>query len=82
MHVVIDKIVYCKTSEKAKKPGLEYCRLNVSDNSANLQLVCWPEMYNKIRDDLAEGTVACIEGKKDDWQGRSQIVVYNLKILG
>ncbi len=83
MHCVIDSIRMRKTSDKSRNPGLDYCYLNVSDNTGAVSgLVCWPEVYDTIKQDLAEDIVVTVYGKKDSWRGRDQIVVQDIKVIG
>jgi hypothetical protein len=83
MHCVIDAIRMRKTGEKSRNPGLDYCYLSISDNTgALINVVCWPEVYEKIKGDLIEDTVASIVAKKECWNGRDQIVVQDIQIIG
>jgi DNA polymerase III alpha subunit len=77
MHVVIDEIKLRRT----KKEDREFCYLDVSDNSAKLNIVCWPEVYEKIREDLRENSVCSIAGIKESWNGREQIVAKDLSVI-
>jgi DNA polymerase III alpha subunit len=83
MHVVIDAIRMRKTSEKAKNPNLDYCYLNVSDNTGAISnVVCWPEVFDKVKAELAEDIVVCLYAKKDCWNGREQISIDDIVIIG
>lgn len=83
LHVVVDKIDTRQTSEKAKNPGQDYCYLNVSDNTASIKfVVCWPEIYEKFKENLHENAVVCIKGYKTSWQSKDQIVVTDIEFIG
>lgn len=72
-HVVIDKVRKAKT-----KKGKQYVYLGISDNSGALDnVVCWPNIYEKIKNVLKENSVVTIYGRKDAWRGREQIVIDN-----
>lgn len=83
MHVVIDNIKKKKTSDKSKYPGLDYCYLDVSDNSGALNyVVCWPEKYEKFKNEMIEDSVVTIYGYKDNWNGRDQVIVNRVVNIG
>jgi DNA polymerase III alpha subunit len=83
MHCVIDEIRMRKTSEKSRNPGCDFCYLAASDNTgAVTNMVCWPEVYEKIKHDLAQDVVATIYGRKESWNGREQIVIFDIKVIG
>lgn len=83
LHVVIDSIRVRETSEKSKNPGAKFCYINVSDNTGALgNVVCWPEKYEKFKMELCEDTVVTIYGRVDCWNGKTQIVLDNLKVIG
>jgi DNA polymerase III alpha subunit len=72
-----------KTSEKSRNPGCDFCYLAASDNTgAVTNMVCWPEVYEKIKHDLAQDVVATIYGRKESWNGREQIVIFDIKVIG
>ncbi|TXT66102.1 MAG: hypothetical protein BAJALOKI3v1_50102 [Promethearchaeota archaeon] len=82
INVVIDKIYKKKTSEKSKIPNSPYCYLDVSDNSCNLsRVICWPELYNNVKEQIYEGCVANIRAYKNKWNNRDQIIVNNLEVI-
>jgi DNA polymerase-3 subunit alpha len=82
VHVVLDQITEKTTGEKSKNPGQKFAFIKVSDNSAALQLAVWPKQYEKFKDNLIEGTVVELYGYKDSWQGRDQITVNGLELIG
>lgn len=82
IHVVLDKVLEKTTSEKSKNPGQKFAFLDVSDNSAALKLACWPKQYEKFKDNLIEGTVLELYGYKDSWNGREQVTINDVKLVG
>lgn len=83
LYCVIDKIHYKKTGEKSKIPGREYCYLSVSDNTGAIAcVVVWPDLFEQISQYLFENTVVKIDGRKDGWGGREQLICQNLEIIG
>lgn len=82
LHVVIDELILKQTSEKAKNPGQDYCYLTVSDSTANLKFVtCWPETYDKYKEDLRTNAVCNIKGYKTSWNGKDQFIVEEIEFL-
>jgi DNA polymerase-3 subunit alpha len=78
LHVVIDGIKPRKT-----KKGDNYCYMNVSDNTGAISgLVCWPQQYEEFKNDLIEGAVVEIYGKKESWNGKDQVIINDVKFIG
>lgn len=82
IHVVLDGIKERLTSEKAKTPNVPYAIIKVSDNTGCLELMCWPDVYQFVKDTLVEDAVASIKLVKQNWGGREQIVVKELTVIG
>lgn len=83
IHCVVDDVSIRKTSEKSKTPGREFAFVNVSDNSASIQnLVIWPDLYEKVQNDIGIGTVCCIYAQKDHYKGRDNVVAQKVHVLG
>jgi DNA polymerase III alpha subunit len=83
MHVVLDGVRVTKTGEKSKTPNREYCYLTVSDSTGSLRyLVVWPDKYEQLKEFLIENTVLSIYGRKDNWNGKDQVIVDKLVVVG
>lgn len=83
IHCVVDDIRLRQTSERSKTPGKNYCYLNVSDNSGAVQnIVCWPETYDNYKEQLSTDLVVSLKAVKNSWNGKDQIVVNSIDILG
>ncbi len=84
MYVVIDEVTKCKTSEKSKNPNQDYARVTVSDNTSRISggVMFWPETYELYKKDLIEDSVVVLHGRTDQWGGRNQMVVYDMKVIG
>jgi hypothetical protein len=83
LQVVIDGIRMKKTGERAKNPGQDYCYLSVSDGGGSLSnLICWPEVYAKNVDSILLNSVVTLKAHKDDWNGKHQLVVDEIQLIG
>lgn len=83
VYASLDKVVTRVTSQKAKNPGKEYAILDISDGTGGLTgIMCWPKMYEEIKEELAEDKVAALYIKKNIWGGRIQYIVEKAEILG
>lgn len=80
--VVIDKIDVKICSEKSKTPGELFAFLSVSDNTATLSCPLWAENYAKYKDLIWDGCVLNINVTKRIYNGRENININKLEVLG
>ena len=82
LQVVVDAVNKRITGEKSKTPGREYAILEVSDNSAKIDIMIWPAVYDNIKNNLFEGSVVCINIRKDEWNNRENYICQALELIG
>lgn len=80
--VVIDEIIYKTTGPKSKNPGSPYVYLKCSDNTIGLQFILWPDNYLKYKDQITDNSVIVIKGRKDNWNGRENYIINDIRVIG
>ena len=55
LSVKINKIK-STTTKKGKDPGREMCQLTIADNTGFINVVCFPDVYEKFKTKLSEGS--------------------------
>lgn len=66
--VEIQNVAETKT-KKGKNPGRKMARVTISDGSAAIDAVCFPEAYKEFHNLLTNRNTVIIEGEKDRKQG-------------
>jgi DNA polymerase-3 subunit alpha len=49
------------TTKKGKNPGQEMCQITISDNTGTINVVCFPEQYQKLKNVISEGAYCMLK---------------------
>ena len=80
VYCTIDKVHNKITGEKSKNPGQEYCYIDISDSTLALSgIVCWPEQYQKFKDSINEGALACVTGRWTRYKDSKQFTLLEIQ---
>jgi hypothetical protein len=80
VYCTIDKVHNKITGEKSKNPGQEYCYVDISDSTLALPgIVCWPEQYQKFKDSINEGALACVTGRWTRYKDSKQFTLLEIQ---
>ena len=61
-----------------KKSGKEMCFIKLEDETGNLELVVFPDIYEKYKNEIFENKIVIVEGKYDDRNDLPTIIVEKL----
>jgi len=61
-----------------KRSGKEMCFIKIEDETGNLELVVFPDVYEKYKNEIYENKIIIVEGKYDDRNDIPTIIVEKL----